>query len=75
MKNKNDILLIVFIIVLLVLVAVLWSTGKFPSGSKQSPSVVPHGDTTAEIQGALDKTDTGNLDAEFQSIDKDLNSL
>lgn len=44
------------------------------SGGVAAPSVSPD-DTTVTINQELNKTDFGNLDAEIQSTDADLNSL
>ena len=76
MKNKNIILLVVLVIVLIVVgLAFFWNSVQdfLQLGSQEEAA--PAGDTTPEIEQALDQVDIKNLDAELQEIDTDLNSL
>ena len=80
MKNKNITLLVVLVIVLIILagLAISWSSVQnfLQTGvQKEDASLAPEGDTTPEIQQALDQIDIRDLDVELQGIDTDLNSL
>lgn len=46
-----------------------------PAGSETQTSNLPAGDSVVEVNQILDSVDTGDLDAEFQAIDADLNNL
>ncbi|MDP2637197.1 MAG: hypothetical protein Q8P03_01130 [bacterium] len=69
--NKN-ILIGIVIIAAVVLVGV-WMFSQQGTETQQE-SEAP-ADTTGSIQADLDALDLGDLDAEFESIDQDLNDL
>ena len=68
--NKNILIGIVVIAVILVGVWIFLQQGTETQQESQAPA-----DTTSSIQADLDALDLGDVDAEFESIDQDLNSL
>ncbi len=75
MKKQNFI--IVVIVIALVALYVLWSTGKLP-GQVIGPAALPTltaTDTTSDIEKDLDSLTVTADDEGFTDINKDLNSL
>ncbi len=76
MKNKNIALLVVLVIVLIVAgLAFSWNSVQDFLQLSSQEETAPVGDTTLEIEQALNQVDVKDLDAELQGIDTDLNSL
>ncbi len=73
MNTKNIIVLIV--VATAVLLFWMWQQGVLLFGQQAEAPGTEQGDTTTAIQGQLDAVDLGDLDAELQGIDTDLNSL
>ena len=73
--NTKNIVLLIGIAVVAVLLFWFWQQGVIPFGQQTEEPAGIEGDTTQEIQQQLDEVDLGDLDAEFQDIDKDLESL
>ena len=80
----NKKILIVIVIVIVIVAALWWwqspsvqapmygpETGQAPAGG----TMAAEGDTTSAIDKDLGAIDTGTLDAEFKTIDSDLNGL
>ena len=71
------------LIIVFVVAALAWRMFSKPADAPQSPVNtdesqslnLPEGDSVVEVNQILDSVDTGNLDAEFQAIDADLNNL
>ena len=74
MNTKNIILLIV-VVAVAVLLFWMWQQGVLPFGQQAEAPATEQGDTTAAVQEQLDAVHLGDLDAELQGIDTDLNSL
>ena len=78
--KKNSVIIIVIIIVLALVVIWRWQTGRV---SAPSPAVTDEAvlqelleeDTTSAAIEVLDSLDLGDLDAEFEAIDAELNQL
>ncbi len=81
--DKKTTYIIVGVIVVIVIVAMVFLTRQpvppaAPAGvgEVELPAVdAPGGDATAVINKELEGVDVGEIDAEFQSIDSDLESL
>ncbi len=73
--NTKNIVFLVGIAVIAVLLFWFWQQGVIPFGQQTEEPAGTEGDTTQEIQQQLDEVDLGDLDTEFQDIDKDLESL
>lgn len=71
--NKN-ILIIAVAVVVIALAGWLWYQKGYAPATEQETSQ-EQSDTTSSIQADLEALDLGDLDAEFESIDQDLNSL
>lgn len=67
----NTKLLIIVVIVILAAAGIWWWQAYTPT----QPVEAPPDDTSAAISQELGTVDLGNLDAEFQQIDADLNTL
>lgn len=77
MQNKQLVLATALIAVVM-LGAGFWWLNQKPLVIPEPPNSVPVStatDTTTVIEQDLNAVDLGNLDAEFQTIDQDLNTL
>lgn len=76
--KKNYIILIVILIIAAIGFLVWWyvdqSKVQMPTVSKQ-PEVNKEAEEDVQLDAQIQQTDLGDLDAEFQPIDSDLNSL
>lgn len=66
--RKTNLIILAVVLALAIAAFVWWSGAK----KVTSPSAEL---SPAELQGAATSVDTGNLDKEFESINKDLNAL
>jgi len=75
--NKNVLIIILIVVVLVILGVVLLRPGTPVTAptTGEVPGVQLAPDSTGAINQELESVDLGDLDAEFQSIDSDLNSL
>ncbi len=73
--------LIIVVIVIIIAVLAIWLVYRSPepvsspAGETAETAEVSGGDTTSVINSDLDSLDLGDLDAEFEQIDADLNQL
>ncbi|OHB17867.1 MAG: hypothetical protein A2913_01150 [Parcubacteria group bacterium RIFCSPLOWO2_01_FULL_40_65] len=69
----------IFWIILIVALAIVgywfWQTQQSPDAELPQLPQVSNEDTTVQIQQDLNEINLGDIDAEFQSIDADLNNL
>jgi len=75
-KNKS-LFWLVLVIIVVVGVAVWWYIGQMVPESvvQQQPQIDQEAREDALISNDIEGNDLGDLDAEFEDIDKDLNSL
>jgi cell division protein FtsN len=87
-KKSKTVLIIVAVVIVAIIAVIWWQMGgkKESPVSKMGPTEVPTDvspevpagtleDTTPVINQELQSIDTGDLEKEFQQIDKDLNNL
>ena len=84
-NSKKNTLIIVAILIVLVIAALAWwqqqgpketiPTSSVGGSTSTLPAVSPAGDQPQAINDSLQNIDTGNLEKEFQAIDKDMNAL
>lgn len=73
MKNKALIVVLLVVVVLVVVYLLLSQRGYVPAVPEVGAPAAD--DTTAVINQGLEGVDLGDLDAEFQAIDQELNNL
>lgn len=75
--NKNVLIIILVVVVLVILGVIFFRPGTPVTAptTGETPGATLSPDSTGAINQELESVDLGNLDAEFQSIDSDLNSL
>lgn len=71
---KKALTIIIVLVILAVLVIWLVSKTSAPGGPADADEILGQ-DTTSAINEQLESLDLGDLDAEFQEIDADLNQL
>ena len=68
-------LLIIIIVLALTAISVWWWTSRSAPSLPSLEPEAPGSDTTSAIESELQNIDLGDLDAEFQNLDADINSL
>jgi|GEM_PF-1864178 len=83
MNNNKNLYIIIGVVILLIIVlgVWMWQSGT-PTANAPATTEIPFAgapiqtsDTTGAINQDLKSIDLGNLDSDFQSIDRDLKSL
>lgn len=82
--KKSSKTILIILIILVIILGAIWY--MFKNYTPQAPEegidttqagapVMLENDTTDTIQGDLDRTDFGDIDAEFQDVDQELQNL
>ncbi len=72
-NGNNTKIIVIAVIVVIAVAALMWWNGMQPT--IPTASTTPTGESLSAIQNSAASVDTGNLDQEFQNINKDVNSL
>jgi hypothetical protein len=76
-KGSGGLALVILVIIIIVVWMVFKNSddGTSPQFSEELEEILPGEDTTVVIESDLEDIDLGDLDAEFESIEADLNQL
>ncbi len=68
-NGKKTKMIVLALVVIAAIAAYMWWQGQQPAPASTT------GESLSEMQSTATSVDTGNLDQEFENINKDLNSL